>query len=131
MITYDLRCIEGHLFEVRFRNRDSYLDQRERGLVECPHCGSTSVEVAFTGCSVHTGRKRAPHPEDSLLRRMQEFLERNFDDVGEEFAREARRIHRGQAEKRNIRGLTTEGEEESLREEGIAFLKLPLPRLDD
>jgi len=61
---------------------------------------------------------------------LHEFLERNFDDVGDRFAREALRIHRGEEDRRNIRGITSKEEEETLREEGVQFLKVPVLKFD-
>ena len=43
MIRYALACADGHEFEAWFRNSDDYDVQKDRGLVECPHCGSTEV----------------------------------------------------------------------------------------
>jgi hypothetical protein len=45
--------------------------------------------------------------------------------VGTAFAKEALKIHYGVAKKRNIRGSATVQEEETLKEEGIKFLKIP------
>jgi hypothetical protein len=39
-------------------------------------------------------------------------------------------MHYNVAEKRNIRGTSTEAEEEMLKQEDIKFLKFPIPRLD-
>ena len=49
------------------------------------------------------------------------------DDVGERFAEEARKIHYGEAKERGIRGQASRAETESLLEEGIAVMQLPLP----
>jgi hypothetical protein len=51
----------------------------------------------------------------------------NTEDVGKQFAEEARKIHYGEAQERAIRGQTTRAETESLIDEGIAVLSLPLP----
>jgi hypothetical protein len=52
----------------------------------------------------------------------------NTEDVGPRFAEEARRIHYGEVESRGIRGLATPGEAKALREEGIEFASLPVPK---
>ncbi|MEJ6004271.1 DUF1178 family protein [Paucibacter sp. AS339] len=49
------------------------------------------------------------------------------EDVGNQFAEEARRIHYGEAEERGIRGQTSADELEALADEGIDVLALPLP----
>jgi hypothetical protein len=64
------------------------------------------------------------------LKLFHEFLDKNFDDVGKKFTEVALRIHHGEEEGRNIKGVTTESEEETLREEGIQFLKIPVPKFD-
>ncbi|MEJ2169579.1 MAG: DUF1178 family protein [Desulfobacterales bacterium] len=69
-------------------------------------------------------------PED-LAGANLEFVEKNFDDVGCDFAKEALKIHYGAAEPRNIRGVSTKEEEKTLREEGIQFFKIPLPAGQD
>lgn len=49
------------------------------------------------------------------------------DDVGQNFASLARRMHHGEIEQRGIRGQATPQEAVELLEEGIAVLPLPLP----
>jgi len=49
------------------------------------------------------------------------------DDVGGQFAEEARRMHYGEAKERPIRGQATMDEAEALRDEGIEIAVLPLP----
>ena len=49
------------------------------------------------------------------------------EDVGDQFAQEARRIHYGEIPERGIRGQATLAETESLKDEGIAVHALSLP----
>jgi hypothetical protein len=56
-----------------------------------------------------------------------DFVEKNFDDVGCDFAKEALKIHYGVTEARNIRGVSTKEEEKVLKKEGIQFIKVPMP----
>ncbi|HSP25485.1 MAG TPA: DUF1178 family protein [Saliniramus sp.] len=44
MIRYALACDRGHEFESWFPSSAAYDEQVNRALVECPVCGSTSVE---------------------------------------------------------------------------------------
>ena len=60
----------------------------------------------------------------AFLNGMRELMSRS-EDVGSEFANEARRIHYKESPERSIRGHTTADEAESLREEGIEILSLP------
>ncbi|MEW6486841.1 MAG: DUF1178 family protein [Thermodesulfobacteriota bacterium] len=71
----------------------------------------------------------SPRPE-AFFRVLARFVETHFEDVGPAFAQEARKIEAGEGEVRNIRGTTTAAEEEALREDGIEFLTLALPKYD-
>ncbi len=51
----------------------------------------------------------------------------NTVDVGNSFPEEARKMHYGETEQRNIRGHATSEETEALIDEGIAVMPLPLP----
>jgi hypothetical protein len=51
----------------------------------------------------------------------------NTEDVGTQFAEEARKIHYGEREERNIRGQATREETEALIDEGIDVVALPVP----
>ena len=49
------------------------------------------------------------------------------EDVGPQFAEEARKMHYGEKQERSIRGQATREETEALIEEGIDVVPLPLP----
>lgn len=51
----------------------------------------------------------------------------NTEDVGQNFAEEARKMHYGESEERNIRGQASVEETQELMEEGIEVLPLPIP----
>jgi len=66
-----------------------------------------------------------------MLRTLRRKVEETCDDVGADFAEEARRIHYGEVEPRGIYGETSPEDAEALSEEGIEFAKIPwLPRED-
>ncbi|MFN7856864.1 MAG: DUF1178 family protein [Acidovorax sp.] len=54
-------------------------------------------------------------------------LARHAEDVGVDFAQEARRIHHGEAPERAIRGQATVEDAMALLDDGVAVLPLPLP----
>ena len=134
MIAYDLQCTNGHSFEGWFEDRKAYLDQKKRGLITCPVCNDTTVDILpskFAIRSSQTLKPKALSPEEVALTKIGkeaiEFVEKNFDDVGCDFAKEALKIHYGATEPRNIRGVSTKEEEKTLKEEGIQFFKIPMP----
>ena len=60
-----------------------------------------------------------------------DYIDKNFEDVGPDFAKESLKMHYGVAEKKNIKGLATDKEEKMLKDEGIQFFKLPITKIDD
>lgn len=58
-------------------------------------------------------------------------IEKNCDYVGKRFPEEARKIHYGEAPKRNIYGEATDVEAKALADEGVEFSRIPwTPRRD-
>jgi hypothetical protein len=136
MIIYDVRCNQGHTFEGWFQDRKAFEEQKERQLISCPVCGSTNANVIPSSVSI-VGREAKGEKEQEgsvspmkALQGLQEYIEKNFEDVGPHFAEVAIRIHYGEEKERNIRGTSTKKEEETLEEEGIKFIKIPTPKFD-
>lgn len=135
MIIYDLRCRSGHPFEGWFKDRAAFEQQKEENLIACPVCGGTDVTMVPSSVAIRARDARADSEKASgeplkVLRQFQEYIHKHFDDVGDRFAEVALRIHHGEEEKKNIRGTTTPREEETLLDEGVAFIKIPLPKFD-
>jgi hypothetical protein len=137
MIIYDLKCEKGHKFEGWFKDRSAFENQKSQKLITCPVCGNADVEMVPSTISIMAKdvrtSKRGSAEEFSLPRALglfREYLNKNFDDVGPKFAEVALKIHQGEEEKRNIKGTTTENEEVTLREEGVQFFKIPVPKFD-
>ncbi len=67
----------------------------------------------------------------TVMRAMRELINKT-EDVGHDFAEEARKIHYQEAPERSIRGHATVDEAAELREEGIEVVSLPIfPALKD
>ena len=67
----------------------------------------------------------------AMLQRMRAEVEKHCDYVGRDFAEEARKMHRGESDRKGIYGEATEAEAEALRDEGIAVARIPwVPRAD-
>ncbi|QIB33244.1 DUF1178 family protein [Ancylobacter pratisalsi] len=154
MILYRLRCAHDHHFESWFRDSSGYDEQRSRGLVSCPACGSTEVEKAIMAPAL--GRSagpieaepvaepaREPAPEENraqpvalmsqkeqelraMLKAVREHVLTHSDYVGGEFAQLARRMHEGDEEKRLIHGEASPDEVRALIEDEIEVLPLPV-----
>jgi hypothetical protein len=134
MIKYALACEHEHAFEGWFSSSADYEDQRQGGLLECPLCGSRRIGKQIMAPRVIGAKKRrpAPVPEPKteemvmqVLSEVRDYVEQNFDDVGDAFASEARAIHEGESETRGIYGRATPAEVRALTEDGIQVAPLP------
>ena len=152
MILFTLRCSADHEFEGWFRDNAAYDRQQRRGLIACPECGSNKVEKALMAPRLGRSEKSAPEapavapseaqtvppateaaddapPTPAQVRRalqvLRRHIERNCENVGPQFAAEARRIHKGEAKSRGIYGEATQAESKALLDDGIEIAAIP------
>ncbi len=159
MIHYQLQCKKGHEFDGWFKDSAAFDAQAARGLVECPACGAAEVSRAMMAPAVakrtverpvpaapspelpapapapamRTGDVAGPMPDQvrAALQRLRAEIEARCDHVGERFAEEALRIHRGESQARAIYGDATQEQAEQLAEEGVGFARIPwVPRAE-
>jgi len=149
MKVLDLQCSAQHRFEGWFASEEDFLSQCDRALVQCPLCGDAQVHKTPSAprlnliSSRHERRAAAPESSPALatsgpaaapaqaamaawLELSRRLLE-NTQDVGEQFAQEARKMHYGETEERAIRGQTTLDDARALVEEGIELMPLLVP----
>lgn len=150
MIVFDLICQPaGHRFEGWFASSVAFAEQQQRGLVDCPHCGSSAVTKAPMAPAVpkkgNQARAVAADPAPAapaplaaglppeaaaalqVLARMQAKALKQSRWVGKDFAEQSRAIHYGEREAEQIHGQATLAEAQELLEEGVAVMPLPLP----
>lgn len=143
MKVLNLQCAQGHAFEGWFASHDDFASQRERGLVSCPVCNEPQVvkmpsaprlnlaqaaEPAQTPTgAVQELAQMSPQHLQAAWMKMVRHVMANTEDVGTQFAEEARKIHYGETDHRNIRGQASREETEALLDEGIEILPLPVP----
>lgn len=134
MIRYALTCDAAHPFEAWFGGSADYDDQAARGLIECPLCGSREVRKQIMAPAVAGTKRTAPAPEIAAkvqtmmmeaAREVRAHVEAKFDYVGDSFAKEARAIHEGRSEHRDIYGEATPAEVQKLKEDGVPCSPLP------
>ena len=139
MIKYALKCAGDHEFEGWFSNSADFDTQKAEGRLECPVCGTSDVSKALMAPAVSTSRKAAAREEaaarstamaalNEAARRAKDYVEKNFDHVGKRFPEEARKIHYGEAEHRNIYGEATPEEVRELKDEGVEVAPVPEPQ---
>ena len=94
MIIYDLKCDKKHKFEGWFKDLAAFEQQKAQKLITCPLCGSSEVvmmpsTIAVMGKSRELKERKANLTELSpmkMLEMVNDFVSKNFDDVGERFA---------------------------------------------
>ena len=136
MIRYQLTCKKEHSFEGWFRDSAAYDQQAKKKLISCPVCGSDKVAKAPMAPAVSKKADLAEAASKAKATRefvlnLRKHVEDNAEYVGKQFPREARAIHYGDAEERQIYGEATLKDARDLIEEGIPVAPLPsVPRAD-
>jgi len=149
MIVYELRCSAGHGFEAWFRNSEAYDQQHAAHQIGCPICGVEDVSKAPMAPRIAKSRdaaretaptKTSPQPEMnpeqmrmvmSKIAELNQHIASTCDYVGKAFPEEARKMHYGEAEHREIYGEASPKEASELRDEGIAIAAVPWLRRND
>jgi hypothetical protein len=135
MIVYSLRCKDGHKFEGWFGSSAAYDEQAAGGKLVCPVCDSHRIEKAIMAPAVSgTGKSAQPMDEIRKMRTfmtgMRKYVLEHGENVGRAFPEEARKIHYGETEDRQIYGEASLEEVKDLVEEGVDVAPLP-PDLDE
>lgn len=125
MISFNLRCANDHEFEASFASSAAYDSQRRRRLVTCPLCDSPKVQKAPMAPAVSAKREVSPEQLRQALTQLRDTVEKNADYVGKEFPEEARKIHYGEKEARNIYGEASKDDATALADEGIEVAQIP------
>ena len=152
MKVLNLQCQHQHVFEGWFASEDDYQTQRAQQLVQCPMCGNEEISKMLTAprLNLNTSRSQAatdlvpvaeqadsvsvasapavmpPDMQAAWLKMVQHVMA-HTEDVGSQFADEARKMHYGDSPERGIHGQVSVQETQALLEEGISVLPLPLP----
>jgi hypothetical protein len=151
MIIFDLSCIDEHRFEGWFQNKDDMQVQLAEGLLRCPICENQEIRKVPAMAKINKSSIRdepVPGKPNSLassagssaaatyvasqkfVRKLHDYIDTNFIDVGNKFAEEARKIHSGDRNDVGIRGIASSEQVKELNEEGIVTLPLPTRPVD-
>jgi len=138
MIRYTLKCEEEHSFDSWFQSAGAFDKLSMSGLISCSVCGSENIQKAVMAPGVRPGRKAAQtaeafarplsapaSPAEQALKEMRKKIEATSEDVGRDFAREARAIHEGEAPARAIIGEVAPDEAHRLIRDGVPVAPLP------
>jgi len=156
MVIYDLICDSRHEFEGWFKNSEDLVSQQEKGFLRCPVCDSLHVNkkvaapklarkstattanearsatapTELVAANLNTNSANAYKQVQDMLAKVHNFIDSNFEDVGNKFASEALSMHQGEKEAANIRGTASADELRDLAKEGVAALPMPAKPID-
>ncbi len=135
MIKYRLICKNCELsFDSWFASSSQYEKLKRRNFLTCHNCNSKKVEKTLMApklinhSSKQTSRQKNLNFQqiNKKLKEYKKFIEKNFDNVGDNFAYEARTIHYDKKKKKKgIYGTASHHEIKELREEGIDAELIP------
>jgi len=140
----DLQCARHHVFEGWFASEEDFNAQSGNSRIECPLCGSQDVSKRLSAPRLNLGHHRSIDSEfteqkctaeDPVKEQIASWLTlvrqvlATADNVGNQFAQEARKMHHGETQGRTIRGTATRQDALSLVEDGIDIVTFVLPDL--
>ena len=135
MIKYKLKCKKcSLLFDSWFASSGEYEKLKKKKFLNCHRCGSIKIEKTLMAPKLLNkswkkniltkGHKYSKINEK--IKEYQKFIKKNFEDVGENFAYEARSIHyRNKKKDKGIYGTASSQEIKDLKDEGIKTEIIP------
>ena len=131
MIKYSLKCDKEHSFEAWFSDSLNFEKQNKKKLISCPSCSSLEITKNIMAPNISSKKQNSnkinqkKDKVEMVLNKVRKHVENNFDYVGDKFADEARSMHYGKKEEREIYGETTLEDAVELIEEGVNVQPMP------
>ena len=131
MIIFILKCENNHNFDAWFSDSSNFDEQNKKNLIFCPKCSSTKIEKNIMAPNIgskkqsYTNALKTEKNYEKIIKNVRKHVEKNFEYVGNKFADEARAIHYGEKEEREIYGETSVEEAVDLIEEGVNVSPIP------
>ena len=134
MIKYNLKCYNNHEFESWFSNSEEFEKLKKKKLLECIYCSSKEISKSIMApmvSGIKTESYRQNKSRKNLLfnkkelHKIRDFVEKNFEFVGDKLSQKVREIYYDKKTKKSIYGTATPKERKELAEEGIELLSIP------
>ena len=125
MIKYRLNCNDCNMsFDSWFASSKEFERLKKKKLLNCHNCNSPKVEKTIMSPRlINKSNEKQDLKFKKINKKIQEyqnFIKKNFDYVGNNFAHEARSIHYSEKKKnKGIYGTASNNEIKELKEEGI------------
>ena len=132
MIKYILRCKNVHEFESWFSDSNEFDKLKKKNFISCIICGSQDIEKSIMSPRIINKSNNNNQLEEKKysrikknLSKLRQFIETNFENVGDKFHSRVRSVYYDKKKNKNIYGTTTEKERKDLEEEGIPISTVP------
>ncbi len=134
MIKYNLKCNHDHEFESWFSDSNEFEKLKKKKLLECIYCSSTDIQKSIMSPMVASANitkeslekidNRKIKEKNNLIK-LREYVEKNFEFVGDKFAGKVRDVYYNKEKNKAIYGTATPEERKELADEGIDLLSIP------
>tara|TARA_B110000003_G_scaffold270113_1_gene302075 strand:- start:7777 stop:8196 length:420 start_codon:yes stop_codon:yes gene_type:complete len=132
MIHYNLKCENNHAFSSWFDSLEAFDKLEKANMLSCPSCGSDEIKRAIMSPQVSPSRTKQAvsltKPASEIEKKISDArkkIETESEDVGKNFASEARAMHEGDSPIRSIYGEAKIKDAKSLIDDGIPVIPLP------
>ncbi|MBI04556.1 MAG: hypothetical protein CMI96_01925 [Pelagibacteraceae bacterium] len=130
MIVFNLKCQTCSLiFEGWFDSNKDFVKQKKNKIINCPSCNSQFIKKTLVAPNISKkSNSKDKNIKKSLatnISNLKKIVEKNFDYVGDEFTKEAKKIKYGETKERPIYGEATIEETKELIDEEINVVPLP------
>jgi len=134
MIKYNLKCKNHHEFESWFSDSNEFDKLNKKKLLECIYCSSKKIQKSIMAPMISGKKLEKDVPsfldkklsnEKNELLKIREYIEQNFEFVGDKLSQKARDVYYDKKTKKRIYGTATPKERDELEEEGIDLLSIP------
>ena len=99
MIKYNLKCNNNHEFESWFSDSKEFDKLNNKKLLECIYCSSKKIKKSIMAPMI-SGAKTKERKENmnflnekKELLKIREYIERNFEFVGDQFSKKVREVY--------------------------------------
>jgi hypothetical protein len=135
MIKYLLKCQNKHEFESWFADSKEFEKLRKKNLIDCIFCQSKNISKSIMSPNINSRKKisdKINNKEFNKIKKdllkLRKFIEKNFEFVGDRFAKEVREVHYNNKKGKNFYGTVSREEKLELEEEGIDLVSVPWPK---
>ena len=135
MIKYKLICKDCEMtFDSWFSSSKEYEKLKKKKFLNCYTCNSLNIEKTLMSPNILTLNNNFKNNKEiqkyketkKLISKYQQFIKKNFNYVGENFAYEARSLYyKDKKSKKSIYGMATKKDIKELKEEGIKTAIIP------